>query len=312
MRGAREAAMITRGWVRIACLLCLMSGCATIPPPGTGGTVSGALKSIELYPMHSTGETAYHTVGRDRFFASDVGLDVVLVWELPAPGDHAIKVALRTPAGGTHAERQLQSSATKTEWVTGHRFALPRAEEAKALAGSWAVEVALDGKPLGRRAFVFDPASARLQTRARMRIVQATGDVEVAAGDWVWTQQAAVLDHLRAAHTVLGIALRDELARRFPYVDGPQPAAADAEATILVRTKLGVSPNPSIDSRVTIEVVHVPTRATRTFQFRSSAGFDQVSGGRYFAVAAADLAFQAAASPDFIQHLISITQAAPE
>jgi hypothetical protein len=79
-----------------------------------------------------------------------------------------------------------------------------------------------------------------------------------------------------------------------------------------VRTKLAISPNSSVGSRATIEVVHVPTRTARTFQFRSTAGTDQVGGGVYFSVAASDLAFQAAASPEFTGHLIAITDAKPE
>jgi hypothetical protein len=304
--------MTGRACVRIACLLWLMSGCATIPPPGTGGTVSGALRSIELYPAQSPGPAAYHTVGRERIFASDRGVDVVLLWALPAPATYGVTVALRTPAGGVHTERELQTSVAKTPWVTEHRFALPEGDGTKALAGSWAIEVALDGKPVGRRAFVFDPRSARLRTRARVLIVQGANDVEAGAGDWVWTQQAAVLEHIKAAHAAMGIALRDELGRRFPRVDGPVPSLAADDATIVIRTKLAISPNSSVGSRATLEVVHLPTQTSRTFQFRSTAGTDQVTGGVYFVVAASDLAFQAAASEDFIRHLVSATQATPE
>jgi len=304
--------MTTRAWAGVLCLLWLVSGCATAPHPGAGGTVSGALQTIELYPTQSTKAGGYPTASLERLFASDRGVDVGLLWALPAPGNHAIKVALRTPAGAIHAEREFLTSVTKAPWVTGHRFTLPSDDDAKALAGKWAVEVILDGAPVGRRAFIFDPSSIRLRTDARVLIVQGTDDSEVAAGDWLWTQRAAALEHTKAAHTILGIALRDELARRFPRVDGPQQAAAGTDATILVRTKLGVSPNPSTDSRATLEVVHVPTQTARTFQFRSSAGTDHVSGGRYFGVTAADLAFQAASSPEFIQYLISVTQASPE
>jgi hypothetical protein len=144
-----------------------------------------------------------------------------------------------------------------------------------------------------------------------VRILQGPNDAEIGAGDWVWTHHAAVLEHIKTAHTILGIALSDELARRFPHVDGPQPNTT-TEATVLVRTKLGISPNSSVGSRAALEVVHVPTQTVRIFEFRSTAGTDQVTGGVYFNVVAADLALQAAANPQFIQHLIAITQATPE
>jgi hypothetical protein len=272
--------------------------------------VTGALDSIDLYPTDADG--GYVTMSRDRLFASDRGVDIALSWTFPGPGSRAIGVALRNPVGAIYSESDFQTNATRASWVTGHRFALPDGETANALAGNWAVEVALDGKPVGRRTFIFDARNVRLRTAARVLIVQGSNDAEAGAGDWMWTHQAAVLENIQAAHTVLGIALRDELVRRFPRVDGPVPSTTAGDATILIRTKLAISPNSSVGSRATLEVVHLPTRTSRTFQFRSTAGTDQVTGGVYFGVAAADLAFQAVASEEFIGHLMSATQATPE
>ena len=67
------------------------------------------------------------------------------------------------------------------------------------------------------------------------------------------TQQA--LENIKATNALLGIVLRDELARRFPNVatSQQQPPAATSDATVLLRTKLRVSPNPSADSELLVK-----------------------------------------------------------
>ena len=310
--GAKEAAVTVRGWVGLCGLVWLVGGCATTPLPGGAGEVRGALQSIDLYPARSSSGQAYPTAGRQGFFASDREVSIGLRWALPGPGNYVTKVALRTPAGAIHGERELPTSATTTEWFTGYRLALPQGGDAKALAGVWQVEVSLDGVPVGRRAFTFDPRDIRLRTAARLLILQGRDEPEAASGDWFWPDRSGVLVHLRTAHAILGVVLRDELARRFPQVEGPQPAAAGADATILVRTNLAVSPNMDMPSRLTIEVVHVPTQSTRAFQFQSWAGTDRVYRRLSFGIAAADLAFRAAADPEFLQCLATTAQAVPE
>ncbi len=304
--------MTIRGWVGLCWLIWLLGGCATTPLSGGGGEVRGALRSLDLYPGRSASGQAYPTSGRERFFASDREISIGLTWALPGPGSYVTRVTLRIPAGAIHSERELPTIATKTEWFTGYRLALPQGEEAKTLAGVWQVEVALDGVPVGRRAFTFDPSGIRLRTTVRVLIIQGEDDPEVASGDWVWRDRTTILKHIRMAHAILGAVLWDELARRFPQVDRPQQIAASADATILVRTTFHMSPNPDMPSRLTVEVVHVPTQTARTFQFRSWSGFDRVSRSTNFVIAAADLAFQAAANPEFLQFLVTITQAVPE
>jgi hypothetical protein len=236
-----------------------------------------------------------------------------LTWGLPRPGTYTTKAALRTPTGSVHEEREYRFEAAASSWITGQRFSLPQGEETQRLAGPWHVEAALDGTPVGDRTFTFDPSSVRLRTDARIVILQGTDDPELATGDWTWRDRFGTLEHVKAAHAVLGFALRDELARRFPRVDGPKPAA-DADATLLVRTKFSVSPNPDTDARLAMEVVHVPTKATRTFLFRSSAGVQTmgVSRSRNITLAATDLAFQAAASQEFLDFLVAATTAVRE
>jgi hypothetical protein len=172
--------------------------------------------------------------------------------------------------------------------------------------------VFLDGAPVGQRSFRFDPAGIRLRTETRLAILTGTGDPEIAEGDWMWTNRSAALQTLRAAHTTLGVALRDELGRRFPQVVGPEPPPGGGDATLLVRTRLGVSPNPDSDSRLTLEVVHAPTQTTRTFHYRSAAGADRMSRSKLYAVAAADLALRAGSDPELIRHLIEVSGATPE
>jgi len=305
----------------VLCLLLLMGACATEPLPGAVGTLSGPLRSIELYTKRTEQKESYPTAGRDRLFASDRELWAYLNWGLPAPGRHTAKVALRTPTGSLHEERDDPLEATQSLWVTWHRFTLPQGDAAQRLAGVWHVEAALDGTPVGSRPFTFDPSSVRLRTDAWIIILQGTDDPELATGDWTWRDQFGALERVKAAHAMLGFALRDELARRFPRVEGPPQQSGSAKATIviLVRTKFSISPNPDTDARLAVDVLavdarRVPPETTRTFLFRSSAGVQTMGVSRYrsFSLAAADLAFQAATSPEVLEFLRTVTQAVPE
>jgi hypothetical protein len=278
------------------------------------------LRGIDLYATQrdpkQPGER-YGTAGRDRFFASDEYVWVYLHWGLPRPGKYEGVIVLRTPAGNIREERHYSFEAKESLWLMGHGFLLlPPAEDAQRLAGSWKVEVSVGGAVVGHRTFTFDPSSIRLRTAARVVIVQGTYDPEAATGDWDWHDRFSALERIKTAQAVLGIALRDELARRFPNVAASpqQPPAATSDPTVLLRTKLLVSPNPSSDSELVVDSVTVPTRTTRTFRFRSSAGKEGggTSSSIYFNVAAADLAFRAAASQEFLDFLISATQAVPE
>jgi hypothetical protein len=308
----KEAAMRIRALGGLLCLLIAVGGCATTPLPGGAGDVKGALQSIELYAGWPEREAGYPTEGRERFFASDKELGVGLMWGFPEPGEYTVKLALRTPAGAVHVQREARIGAKAANWLTGRRFPLPQGEEARGLAGEWKVEVFLDGVPVGQRSFRFDPGGIRLRTEVRVTILTGADDPEIAEGDWMWRHRSAALQSLRAAHVTLGIALRDELARRFPWVDGPQPSPGSGDAALLVRTRLGVSPNPDSDSHLAAEVVHVPTQTTRTFHFRSSAGGGRLSRAKSYGVAAADLALRAGSDPEFIRHLIEVCGAAPE
>jgi hypothetical protein len=300
----------------VLCLLVLGGGCATPPLPGATGEVSGPLRGIDLYMKRPEPNERYRTMGRDRLFASDRQVWVYLHWGLPGLGSHETKVALRTPTGSLHKEIAFRFEAKEAVWATWHPFALPQGEDAQRLTGRWQVEAALDGTAVGRRAFTFDPSNIRLRTEARVVIVQGAYDPEVATGDRMWRNRFAALENVKAAHTMLGVVLRDELARRLPHVDGPQqqPPAAPSDATVLLRTKFGVSPNPSADSELVLEAVHVGTQTTRTFRFRSSAGKtgSATASNTYQHVAATDVAFQAATSPELLDFLIAATKAVPE
>jgi hypothetical protein len=300
----------------VLALLLLIGGCATGPLPGAAGEVVGPLRSIEFYTKRQEQKERYSTAARDRLFASDREVWVLLRWGLPGPGSYVTKVTLRTPAGALHEEREYRFEAKDSSWHTGHRFTLPQGAAAQRLAGAWQVEAALGGTTAGHRAFTFDPSSIRLRTDARVLIVQGTYDPEAATGDWHWRDRFGALENVKAAHAILGIVLRDEFARRFPTVAGPQPEPppATSDATVLLRTKLKASPNPSAESELVLEAVNVPTQTTRTFHFRSSAGKEGggTSSNIYFFVAAADLAFQAAASPEVLEFLRTVTQAVPE
>ena len=297
----------------VLCLLLLMDGCATEPLPGAAGEVVGPLRSIEFYTKRQEQNERYSSAARDRLFASDREVSVLLRWGLPGPGSYVTKVTLRTPTGTIHEEREYRVEAKDSSWHMGHRFTLPQGAAAQRLAGAWQVEAVLGSTTAGHRAFTFEPSSIRLRTDARIVIVQGTDDPELATGDWTWRDRFGALEHMKAAHAMLGFALRDELARRFPRVDGPPPTA-EVDATILVRTKFSVSPNPDTDARLAVDVVHVPTQTTRTFPFRSSAGIEVmgVTRNRNIPLAAADLAFQAAASPEVLEFLRTVAQAVPE
>ena len=301
----------------VLCLLLLLGACATPPLPGAAGVFSGPLRGIDLYATQPKPGERYRTAGRDPFFSSDRYVWVYLEWGLPGPGKYEAVIALRTPSGNLREERHRSFEARQSLWMTGERFLLlPSAEDAHRLAGLWRVEVTLGGTAVGHRTFTFDPSNIRLRTEARVLIIQGTDDPEVATGDWGWSNRFAALEAVKAAHAMLGVVLRDELARRFPHVNGPQqqPPAATSDATVLLRTKLGASPNPSAASELVLDVIHVPTQTTRTFRFRSSAGKEQggMSSSNYLQLGAADLAFQAAASPEVLAFLMTATNAVPE
>lgn len=298
----------------VGLLILVTTGCASPPLPGTAGEVSGPLRSIELYTKRPERGELYRTVGRDRLFASDREVYIVSQWDLPGPGEHVSKVVLLTPTETIHRQSDYRFQAQASSWWTVQRLELPQGETARALSGAWQVEVLLDKTRIGRRAFTFDPGSIRLRTNARLVIVQGKDDPEVATGDWFWQHRAAAMESVKASHAILGVVLRDELARRFAYVDGPGGTQGMSDATILITTNLGISPNPGANSRLELEVAHIPTRIVRKYTFRTSAGYEPrgTSGVTHFDVAAADLAFQAASSTEVLEFLITSTQALPE
>ncbi|MBP1777790.1 MAG: hypothetical protein H6Q86_3801 [candidate division NC10 bacterium] len=309
--------MATRLLGGMLCLLLLLGGCAVPPLPGAAGVFSGPLRGIDLYATQPKPGERYRTAGRDHFFASDRNVWVYLEWGLPGPGKYDAVIALRTPSGHLREERHYSFEARQSLWMTGERFLLlPPAEDAQRLAGLWRVEVTLGGTAVGHRTFTFDPSSIRLRTDARVLIVPGTYDPDVATGDWVWRERFGTLENIRAAHALLGVVLRDELARRFPNVSASQqqPPATTSDATVLLRTRLRVSPNPSADSELVVDALTVPPQTTRTFHFRSSAGKSGAmpSSNISLNVAAADLAFKAAASQEFLDFLVAATKAVPE
>lgn len=299
----------------ILCVLLWSGGCATSPLPGAVGEISGPLRSIDLQTDGKKGPSErYRTAPRDRFFASDREVWVYLHWGLPGPGRYETKIVLRTPLGTIYEERHYPFEAKEPFWLTMNGFVLPRGEDVRRLAGIWLVEVSLGGIAVGHRAFTFDPSNIRLRTDARIVILQGTYDPELAPGDWVWRNRAAALENAQAAHTLLGVVLRDELVRRFPHVEGPRQQSADGGAAILLRTKLSVSPSPNADARLDVDVVLAPPQAPRTFRFTSSAGIEFMgqTRNRNVALAATDLAFQAIASQEFLDYLVAVTKATPE
>jgi len=238
----------------VLCLLILLGGCATSRLPGAAGEISGPLRSIELATKRPEPSELYRTAARDRFFASDREVWVLLDWGLPRPDTYVTKVVLRTPTGDIRKEHELRFEAKKSIWLTGHHFTLPAGEDAQPLAGLWKVEAALGDTPVGHRTFTFDPSNIRLRTNTPIAILEGTDDPEAATGDWQWTNRAGALESVKAAHAILGIVLRDELARRFPYVDGPRQSRSETDDPVLIRTKFSISPNPDTDARLAVDV----------------------------------------------------------
>lgn len=292
----------------------VLTGCVAPKLPSAAGEVSGPLLSIELYVGRPEHRKPYRTVWREHLSASDRDVYVGLYWNLPAPGNYVTTIALRTPAGSMHNEQESRFRADATAWFMWHPLALPQGDEAQQSAGPWQADVSLDGTPVGRRTFILDPGSLRLRTEARVVILLGSDDPEAAAGDWMWLNRAAALEAVKAAHATLGIVLRDELARRFPHVDGPKQPPADPDASVLLRTNFTVSPNPDTDARLALDVVHVPTQSTRTFRYRSSEGIEQMGATRQRddQIAAAHLAFQAAVDPELLEYLATLAKARPE
>jgi hypothetical protein len=237
-----------------------------------------------------------------------------LHWGLPGPGSYKVRILLQTPLGATYSERDYSFEAKETYWLTRNKFDLPQGADTQRLAGLWQIEAFLDGAAVGRRTFTFDPSSIRLRTDARIVIVQGTSDPELAAGDWVWLNRAAALEDIQAAHKLLGVTLRDELARRFPHVEGPLQQPTEGGAAILLRTKFSSSPSPNADAHLDVAVVPAPPQKPRTFRFTSSAGIELLgqTRKRNSALGATDLAFQAMASQEFLDFLVAATKATPE
>jgi hypothetical protein len=123
------------------------------------------------------------------------------------------------------------------------------------------------------------------------------------------------MESAKSALAMLGVALRDELARRFAHVDGPRRTSETSDATVLLTPTFLISPNPSMDSHLELEAVHVPTKTVREFHLKTAVGVERgptESAVRSFNAAAADLALQAASSPEVLEFLVSVTQAVPE
>lgn len=133
-------------------------------------------------------------------------------------------------------------------------------------------------------------------------------------GDWQWKSQFAASENVKAALITVEVALRDELARRFPHVDGPRSDPEASHAAVLLTPTLVVSANPEVGTRLELDVLHLPTKSVRKFSLKTSAGIAQLgmSGRINFGVAAADLALQAASSPEILEFLITTTHAVPE
>jgi hypothetical protein len=130
----------------------------------------------------------------------------------------------------------------------------------------------------------------------------------------VWLNRAAALEGVQGAHKLLGVTLRDELARRFPHVEGPVQQPAGSGTAILVRTKFSSSPSPNADARLDVDVVPTPPQTPQAFRFTSAAGIELMgqTRNRNSALAATDLAFQAIASQEFLNCLVAATKAVPE
>lgn len=303
-----------RSFAVAATLLILANACTSVPLPGGAGEVSGPLRGIELYTKRPQRGEYYPTAARERLFASDREVHVLSDWTLPGPGEYVSKVVLRTPAGIVHREREYRFRAEASSWLTSQRIELPQREAAQPLAGRWEVEVSLDGKPVGRRAFTFDSSNIRLRTDAQLVIVQGKVDPEAVGGEWRWLHPSSVLENAKAASRMLALVLRDELARRFPHVDGPRVVQEASDATVLLTTTLLASPGIDADSRLELEILHLPTKTLRKFHLATAAGRERFGRGSRFSwnVAAADLATKAASSPEVLEFLVRTTQAVSE
>lgn len=297
-----------------ASFLILANGCGTVPLPGGTGEVSGPLRGIEFYTKQPQQGEYYPTAARDRLFASDRQIHILSRWALPGPGEYVSKAVLRTPAGAVHREREFRFRAEASSWLTRQLFELPQGEAARSLAGRWEVEVTLDGRPVGRRTFTFHPGSIRLRTDARLVILQGKGDFSGHPGEWRWRNPSTPVERTKTAAGTLGVVLRDELARRLQHVEGPRPSQEASDATVVLRSTLLVSPDIDADSRLELEVVHMPTKTLRTFHFKTRAGRERrtVTGVLLFDLEAADLAAKAAFNPEVLEFLITTTQAVPE
>lgn len=300
-----------------ASLLILANGCASVPLPSDAGGASGPLRNIQLYTKWPKGEEHYPTHVRERFFASDGEIWIAPHWILPGPGEHVSKIVLRTPSGKVHRESEYRFRAEAGSWITGQGIELPRGEAAKPLGGRWEVDVALDGRSVGRRAFTFDPSSIRLRTDARVSVLRGKHDIDAlsaSSGDWFWRDRQGTLEHAVSALSVLGVVLRDELARRFPHVDGPLTSAEGSGATVILTPTLLLSPNADVNPQLVLEMVHVPTKTTGKFRAETAAGQERFGRGGWsdFGLAAVDLAFQTASSPEVLNFLMRTTGAVSE
>ncbi|HSC71759.1 MAG TPA: hypothetical protein VLH58_10425 [Candidatus Methylomirabilis sp.] len=294
--------------------LILLSGCATERIPGGSGEVSGPLQSIDFFAAGSPLQQVYPTAFRERFYASDREILVYSTWHLPGTDEHTCGVVLRTPGHAIHQEGKSQFRTKGPYWATGLVMRLPEGEVARPLEGRWSVEVSLDGKQVGERTFTFDPGSIRLRTGARLLILPGKQDFEAAAGDYIWLQEYGARESGKTALTLLRLALRDELARRFPHVELSGPAMDPGKATVLLTPMLAMSPNTAIEPRLSLVLTHVPTQTVRWLQWRTSVGHNVslTSGSVNFALAALDLANQSASSPDLLDFLRTVTQATSE
>ncbi|MCI0371954.1 MAG: hypothetical protein L0214_11390, partial [candidate division NC10 bacterium] len=145
-------------------------------------------------------------------------------------------------------------------------------------------------------------------------IVQGKVDPEAVGGEWRWTEPYAVLESAKAALGMVAIVLRDELARRFPQVDGPRPTADGSGATVTLTPKLLLSSDFNVDPRLELDVAHLSKNAKRMFHLETSAGKERrgLGGILNFGVAAADLATKAAHSTEVLEFLLTATDAVPE
>jgi hypothetical protein len=297
-----------------ALLAVFLGGCATPPPPGASGEVKGPLWSIELYTSRPDKGGYYSTFARHRFYQSDREVWVGSRWSLPDPGEYVSKVTLNPPSEGVKRESEYRFRAERGGWITYQRFSLPTGDEAKSLAGKWRVEVALNGSPVGTRSFQFDAASIRLRTAARLLLAEGSADHETATGNYVWRYQYAAREAVKSSAQVAGRALRDELSRRFPDVTGPGPVGEAPGSSVVLNPLLRMSPNPSIPSRMELEIRQPETGQRRLFTFKSTAGseFTGGTGTLSFDVAGADLGLQAGLNPEVLDFLIHLTNATPE